>query len=459
MMQLPPLFVRQMRTLLGEEYPSFAAALAEVPPVSVRLNPFKHIEGKQGPFAGAAVVPWCAEGRYLPERPDFSLDPLFHAGAYYVQEASSMFLSEVVRRSVDLSKPLRALDLCAAPGGKATLLQAALPPDSLVVANEVVRSRLGALRENLEKWGALHFALTSASGEDWEGVGAWFDLVVVDAPCSGEGLFRKNNEAVREWSPAHVEACALRQRAILTSAIKVLRPGGVLVYSTCTFNRVENEENAEWLAQTFDLEPIVLHLPDEWGIVASGEGGYRFFPHHLRGEGFFLSAFRLKEGTRVVPPPRPPSNFRRLQPLGRQQLEVLRPWIRLSEGWTFFSTPQGDALALPTALLPELRLLDHALTHKWLGVRLGQFKGRDFVPEHSLALSLALSPEVPAVDFSREEALLYLKKEHFWLPATQRQRGWVIGRFEGLPIGWLKVLPDRWNNYLPAERRLRRSLS
>lgn len=456
-MELPPPFVRQMRALLGEAYNAFAAALAEEPPVSIRLNPQKQGNGGiADALATATPVPWCAEGRYLAERPSFTLDPRFHAGAYYVQEASSMFLCEVLRRSADLSRPVRALDACAAPGGKTTLLQSVLHPGSLVVANEVVRSRLSALRENLEKWGHPHPAMTSAQGDELEHLGAWFDIVVVDAPCSGEGLFRKTPEAVREWSPPHVEACSLRQRGILASAFKTLRPGGILLYSTCTFNRTENEDNAAWLAETFDLEPLSFDLPPEWGVVESAPGAYRFYPHRLRGEGFFLAAFRKKADAPALLPPRPPAAFRRLQPLERTSLSAVRPWLDEEREWVFFTAPKGDVLAMPEALLPDLRLLDHTLTNKWLGIRVGQFKGRDFVPDHALALNTALAPNVPAVDFDREQALLFLKKEQFPLHGSApKARGWVVGRYEGLPLGWLKMLPDRWNNYLPAERRIR----
>lgn len=455
-MEMPLPFVRQMRALLGEEYEHFCVALAEEPPVSVRLNPRKQLSGCADILAGAVPVPWCTEGRYLTERPSFTLDPRFHAGAYYVQEASSMFLSEVLRRCVATNQPLRVLDVCAAPGGKTTLLQAALPADSLVVANEVVRSRLSALRENIEKWGYLRAAMTSASGDELEVLGTWFDIVVVDAPCSGEGLFRKMPQAMLEWSPSHVEACSFRQRAILTSAVRTLKPGGVLIYSTCTFNRRENEDNATWLVETFDLEPLSFELPQEWGICQSAPGAYRFFPHKLKGEGFFLAVFRKKEEAPQSLPPRSPAIFRRLQPLERAKWATVRLWLDEAREWVFFKAPQGAVLAFPAEGLSDMYLLDHALTNKWLGIRVGQFKGSDFIPDHALALLTALSPRVPTVEFDREQALLFLKKEQFPLnDGGSEGRGWVVGRYDGLPLGWLKILPNRWNNYLPPERRIR----
>jgi len=461
---LPTPFTTQMEALLGDDFSAFAAAMLEPPPVSVRANPFKLPDGLPAYLAGKAnsqqptansPVPWCPGAQYLPERPVFTLDPLFHAGAYYVQEASSMFLHEALRQTVDFSRPLRVLDLCAAPGGKSTLLASMMGPDSLLVANEFVRSRTAVLRENLEKWGVPNIAVTSAGAEDFAPLDDWFDVVVVDAPCSGEGLFRKDPEAVREWSSAQVIVCAARQRDILAEAAAVLKPGGVLAYSTCTFNRTENEENTAWLVSAFDLESLRLSVPAEWGILET-DGGYRFFPHRLRGEGFFMALFRKPEAP--IRHENAPAAFRSLQPLAKNLVAELRTWLREDIEMRFFQTPTGEVLALPAALEEQLRVLDGVLKNKWFGTRVGQFKGRDFVPEHALALSNAVSPGLPGADLSREQALLFLKKENFELPAGTPAKGWAPARYQGLNLGWMKVLPNRWNNYLPQERRIRMAL-
>ncbi|MEO6758980.1 MAG: RsmB/NOP family class I SAM-dependent RNA methyltransferase, partial [Saprospiraceae bacterium] len=241
---LPPPFERQMQVLLGAAWPNFAAALGTPAPVSIRLNPAKHLPEPLLPTE--AAVPWHPQGRYLAERPVFTLDPGFHAGGYYVQEASSMFLYEALRQTVDFSKKLNVLDLCAAPGGKSTLLADLVGPDSLLVANELIRSRVNSLRENLEKWGAPNVAVTSGEAGDFAGLEGFFDLIVADAPCSGEGLFRKDPAAMGEWSPAAVELCSLRQQRILSEVLPALAPGGILVYSTCTYNTAENEAQVEW---------------------------------------------------------------------------------------------------------------------------------------------------------------------------------------------------------------------
>ncbi len=452
-----------------EEYADFIAALKEQPPVSVRLNPFKKIEGRvEGEKRTLHSLPstfypspstlhpvfWHPQGFYLPERPVFTLDPTFHAGGYYVQEASSMFLFEALRQTVDFSKPLKVLDLCAAPGGKSTLIADLLSSESLLVANEVIRQRIGALKENLEKWGVANVAITSAEAEDFAALEGFFDVVVADAPCSGEGLFRKDPDAVREWSPANVELCSARQKRILANAVEALKPGGILAYSTCTYNRSENEDNAVWLTQNFDLEFVKLEVPAEWGILET-DGGYRFFPHKVKGEGFFISVFRKKEG--VLKKQNAASSFRNIKPLSKNLVPELARWLNEETELRFFQTPSGEVLALPAAVESHYLVLDKFLKNKQFGTAVGEFKGKDFVPSHTLALSRLVSPTLPALNLEREQALRFLKKETFDLP-SETPRGWTLVRFEGLNLGWLKVLPGRMNNYLPPERRIRMDL-
>ncbi len=362
-----------------------------------------------------------------------------------------MFLYQALKQSVDFSKRLKVLDLCAAPGGKSTLVADLISADSLLVANEVIRQRVGVLRENMEKWGLPNIAVTSAEAEEFESLEGWFDVVVTDAPCGGEGLFRKDPDAVEEWSPANVDLCAGRQRRILAAAVRALAPGGVLVFSTCTFNRRENEENAAWLTQTFGLETVKWSIPREWGIVES-VGGYRFFPHRVRGEGFFLAAFRKKEGN--VPNQHAPAAFRMLKPLPKNVIPEVGRWLRAVEELRFFQTSSGEVLALPAALEKDYLVLDKYLKNKWFGTSIGEFKGKDFIPSHALALSALISPALPAIELTREQALLFLKKETFLLP-SDAPRGWALARFEGTNLGWMKVLPNRMNNYLPPERRIR----
>ena len=442
-----------MQRLLGvEACQQFIAALKEPTPVSIRMNPRKVLDL---PGLDVAVnttpVPWHPMGYYLQERPVFTLDPGFQAGAYYVQEASSMFLHEVLSQTVDFSKPLKVLDLCAAPGGKSTLIASMMGDQGLLVANETVRSRTNSLRENLEKWGHTNVAITSAEAEDFEALQSWFDVVVVDAPCSGEGLFRKDHDAVKEWSPDQVLHCAFRQKRILTAAIECLTPGGILVFSTCTYNSEENGDNVQWLADSFDLDLLTLEIPAEWGIESRG-GGYQFFPHKLRGEGFFIAAFRKKEGQQKRQ--YAPNGFRSLTPLSKTLVPDAARWLDPEAETRFFQTPKGGVLAFSSILENDYLLLDKFMHTKWFGTPVGEFKGKDFVPDHALALSLTASDQLPAIDLNLDQALRFLKKETFELP-DGTPTGWLIPRYGGLNLGWIKALPNRMNNYLPPERRIR----
>ena len=359
-MALAPPFEQQMQALLGAAYPDFIGALQAAAPVSVRLNPAKTGLGGDKfplPFAGSDPVPWHPQGYYLAERPVFTLDPALHAGAYYVQEASSMFLYEALRQTLDFSQPLKVLDLCAAPGGKSTLIGAMLDTDSLLVANEVIKNRCAILRENLERWGMPNVAVTSAAPETFGALEGFFDLVVVDAPCSGEGLFRKDPRAIAEWSPAHVSFCAGRQRHILAAAVAALTPGGLLVYSTCTYNREENENNTEWLTQTFPLAARRLNVDPSWGLEGN-EYGYHFFPHRAKGEGFFIAVFQKHDGP--AQKNASPTAFKHLKPLSKALVPLLQPWLAPATALRCFELPAGDLLALPAALENDYLLLDKA---------------------------------------------------------------------------------------------------
>jgi NOL1/NOP2/fmu family ribosome biogenesis protein len=356
---------------------------------------------------------------------------------------------------VDLTKSLRVLDLCAAPGGKSTLLINLLSDTSLLVSNETIRARTGSLRENMERWGHPNLAITSAEVEEFAALEDWFDVVVADAPCSGEGLFRKDPEAVQEWSLPHVDFCASRQKRILAAAVKSLAPGGVLLFSTCTYNRQENDGNLEWLTKEFPLDLLSLDIPASWGIVTTAQGGYQFYPHHLQGEGFFIAVFRKKTGNSSRH--HPPASFKSLKPLGKSLVPQVEAWLRPDVRARFFQTPTGEILALPEKLEQEFLMLDKTLKTKWFGVNIGEFKGKDFIPSHALAQSIWVSPGLSSVSLTEEQALLFLKKETFE-PQESWPKGWVLASYQGLNLGWMKILPNRMNNYLPQERRIRMAI-
>ncbi len=448
-MSLPPAFLERMQADLGEEFPAFLAALEQPAPVSIRLNPAKPSPA----FRGVEPIPWHPEGRYLPERPVFTLDPVFHASGYYVQEASSMLIFEALRQTVDLSQPLRALDLCGAPGGKATLLRSALSRDSFLVANEVIQSRIAPLKMNLEKWGYANIAVSNHDPEDFDGLSGFFDLVLVDAPCSGEGLFRKDEDAAGHWSLESVEMCAARQRRILTAAAGLVKQGGVLLYSTCTFNTSENESNVRWMANEFDFEFCPLKLEPEWGVVHK-QWGCQCYPHRVKGEGFFIAALRKTADYAVSNlKANPPKDWQRIP---EKQVGVFEDWLAQPADFEFFTKPDGVVVAVQRANAETAFAIGNALKKRSLGLEMGEMKKQDLVPSHELALANSLNPHLPKAQLAKEQALLFLKKENIWEPDWQR--GWALATFEGLSLGWMKVLDNRSNNYLPMNWRIRMDL-
>jgi 16S rRNA C967 or C1407 C5-methylase (RsmB/RsmF family)/NOL1/NOP2/fmu family ribosome biogenesis protein len=448
-MNLPEAFTTQMKARLGTDYEAFIKSLESDSPTSIRLNPIKKSKHFSDKLEG---VLWHPEAFYLSERPVFTLDPAFHTGAYYVQEASSMFIAEAVRQTVDLSKPLKVLDLCAAPGGKTTLLASLLNENSVLVANEVIKSRIGVLKENLEKWGFVNYIVSNHDPEEMVNLEEFFDVVLVDAPCSGEGLFRKDPSAINEWSENNVNMCSARQKRILQAASMLVSPKGVLLYSTCTYNPKENQQNATWLTQVADFEEVELNIPTQWGIDKSA-GGYQFFPHKVKGEGFFLSIIRKK-------PSIPAQNQYpkiKLNRLSNRQIEFVKKYLKTPDDFDYFIKNEGTVIVVNKNVIKEFGIVLWALDKRSSGLEIGLMKGNDFVPSHSLALSTAIQNDLPAVELSKENALKYLKREPF--EVENAPNGWVLVRYEGLNLGWIKLIGDRINNYLPKEWRIRMEIN
>ena len=364
----------------------------EEAPASIRLNPLKAAALTP---TDAERVPWCRDGYYLRQRPNFTMDPLLHAGCYYVQEAASMFLDEVLRqlhnayvsRQPYAIRPQTALDLCAAPGGKSTLLRAALPADCLLYSNEPMRNRVNILQENVQKWGWSCHVVTNSYPQAYRESGLQFDLIVCDVPCSGEGMFRKNPATIGEWSPQQVEKCAALQRDIVSNAWHCLQPGGIFIYSTCTFNTKENEENVRWLLTEYDAEVIAIDTKPEWNITGSLLDGftapvYRFIPGITRSEGLFMCVLRKKGSASPHHPSRGASTLHTLQ-----------------------STPLTDASA-------------------------------------------------PRCDLSYPEAIAYLRGETLALP-PDTPRGHVVVTFMDHPLGMVKNIGSRANNLYPKPWRIK----
>lgn len=441
-------FEARTRSLFGEgRYKCFASALDEEPVVSVRLNnlkPFASVDG--------VPVPWAPEGRYLASRPLFTADPLFHAGCYYVQEASSMFLGQVIEQYV--KEPVRALDLCAAPGGKSTHLLQRLPAGSLLVANEPMPLRAQVLAENVIKWGVAAAVVTKNEPADFSSFKSFFDLIVVDAPCSGEGMFRKDSFAVEQWSESVVKQCAARQKEILADIWDCLRPGGLLVYSTCTFNAAEDEDCVQWIASELGAEPVAVQIDSAWGITGSLTDAklpvYRFIPGFTRGEGFFLAVLR-KEGDAPVAQPR----AAKMHPVHPKLKSEAASW--LNDGAAYDIMMQGDVVtALPREHSAAIMALQQKLRVLHAGVPLAIVKNNKLLPQHQLAMSEALSPSAfNRVQVGREQALAYLHRETLSLPDAPV--GHLLLTYEAVPIGFVKNVGNRANNLYPAEWRIRKN--
>lgn len=440
-MVFPAHFLDHLTGLPGYEASDFAQAHQLVPPTSIRLNPFKPTDL----FAGSNPIPWSRSGRYLPVRPSFTFDPLFHAGTYYVQEASSQLLEQVVLQHCSSSDSLRLLDLCAAPGGKSTHLLSLIGDSDLLVSNEVIRSRTGVLADNLDKWGCANTIVTQEDPSVLGKLGGFFDLMVVDAPCSGSGLFRKDSDAMDHWSIAAVEHCAARQKRILSDSWPALQSGGILVYSTCSFSEIENEQMVQWIQEELGGELLSLELPKSWGITQT-EAGFRCWPHHLQGEGFFMAAIRKTE-TDSISGGKPKSIPLRV---GKDVKTRLSEWWNY-EGGEIYEWQEG-LWGFPMEMAADLEMLCAHCKPLRIGTRLGEWVKGDLIPDHALALSRCISVMVPRVELEEAESIRYLQRgsvEREGLP-----RGWMLVTHRSWPLGWIKSLGNRINNYYPAHLRI-----
>lgn len=444
-MTFPEEFVSSMKRVLGEETQAFLETLETEPPTSIRLNPRKVAKPN---FELGGQIPWNKEGHYLQERPVFTLDPAFHTGAYYVQEASSQVVGYIFDQIfAGRTSPMKVLDLCAAPGGKTTHLASKLSDNDFLVANEVIKSRVNVLKENLQKWGFNNIIVSNQDPETFADLEGFFDLVLVDAPCSGEGMFRKNMEAVGEWSAENVQLCSGRQKRILSAAAMLVAPGGYLIYSTCTYNQEENQGNAKWLSRTLDFENVELEIPEDWGVLKANPG-LQFFSHKLMGEGFYVSVFKNLSNEQKFVKGKP-----QIERLPKKLAEELNTWVRDAGKYQFFRKNDGQVIAIPEHLLSEYGSVLKALTKRSSGLEIGLFKGSDFIPSHALALSGLVAESIEKLELSEQDALRFLRKENFDI--GNLNSGWKLVSYQNLPLGWIKVVGERLNNYMPTEYRIR----
>lgn len=457
---LPEDFLANIRNRSEINFEKFIQALSlEQPILSVRLNPFKK---NNSIFSDQNnVVPWSEEGFYLNEKKSFSQDPNWHAGEYYVQEASSMFVGWIIKQLTKKKPEAKlVLDACAAPGGKSTNILCHLEPESYLLSNEVIASRKQILLENICKWGQSNAGVSNKNIEQLVPLGAIFDFILVDAPCSGEGLFRRIPAYRTDWNTELVNLCQLRQKKILSNSYKLLKEDGFLVYSTCTFNHEENIKNVCWIADQFELETVDFEIPAEWNITTieeNGRKGHQFFPHKTKGEGFFLSV--LQKSNRDSGNSKSKVRFKK----NRKQSPITKLTLFKKELPSLISTIPGcyklyvneyqELIALSEV---GIKLIDLSFD-KFIKIEpqiLGQFKGKDFIPSHFLAMSNWHAANIPKVRLEKSAALKYLSKEGIDL--SDYPKGWLLICFENAVLGWAKNLGNRNNNYYPKNFRLRK---
>lgn len=467
-----------LKRISGQSYidtSGLAAALARPAESSVRINPYKWPH----PVTGYERVSWEPNGYHLPGKTLFTPDPLFHAGVYYPQESSGMFTGEFFRQLTEGMSGLRVLDLCGAPGGKATHLSALLPADGLLVANEVIRARSAVLTENITKWGLGNTIVTQNDPSRFASLPGFFDVMVIDAPCSGEGMFR-SEVAVREWSAENGALCSERQRRIVMEAWPALKPGGILIYSTCTFNPAENEENLSWIRETTGAAPLTADLSGTEGIAVVRHGGiegYGFYPGKVRGEGFFIAALRKPAGSgsefsntaaagsslrrTAVSVSGIPSSAGSGSIVRDAKRSAVKPSARaftMTEQLAGFDrsrvTMNGNRI-IALATEPDIfSYLNERLTVIKSGTMIGELKNDDLVPAHDLAMSVRQRrgawPEYP---LSYDDAVAFLRLEQ--KPADLMPPGRVLVIYRDVPLGFVNNLGKRINNGYPQSWRIR----
>ena len=448
-MNLPEKLLQSLESIKGFDREAFEKVHASGEQVtSIRINPQKLSEASQVPSTGGDLgeaVPWTEYGYYLNQRPSFTFDPLFHAGCYYVQEASSMFLEQAFKQTVDLSRRLRILDLSAAPGGKSTHIQSLISKDSLLVSNEVIRSRANILKDNIAKWGSDNVIVTNNDPKSFARLENYFDAIIVDAPCSGSGLFRRDEKAIDEWSENNVHLCSQRQQRILADVWPALKRNGVLIYSTCSYSNDENENIVQWMTAELPIAHCPLPIDNSWGIIET-ENGYRFWPDKVKGEGFFIACMRKLGGEDKVEI----KVKKKIEIVSKKEMEVVKYWIKATDHQ--FLKIGNMVYAVPKGLSTDINFLLSNLQIIYFGTMVGELVRDKLIPAHTLAMSNLISDHVERIELNYEQAIDYLKKKD--LREINGDKGWKLVTYKNYPLGWINILSNRINNYYPRELRI-----
>jgi 16S rRNA C967 or C1407 C5-methylase (RsmB/RsmF family)/NOL1/NOP2/fmu family ribosome biogenesis protein len=452
MLQLPSQFINSISCCQGFDEQLFIEAHQTNSPTSIRINPFKKTELN---FKLDNPVLWNDKGFYLNERPNFTYDILFQAGCYYVQEAGSMFIEHALKSCLNFNDSLLAFDVCASPGGKSTLLNSLLNNQSALIANEILKQRADVLAQNLSKWGTSNVVVTNNDPSTFSEMENVFDVILVDAPCSGSGLFRKQHDAVEEWSLDNVNLCSQRQKRILSDVIGSLKQGGTLVYSTCSYSKQENEDIADWLLTEFKLESVQIPIEKMWGIVETKSEihqgfGYRFYPDKTKSEGFFCAVFKKPsalDSHRQIKK----NKTETFSPIKPKEKELFENWINNLEEHTIIKF-KDDYLLTNQIVLDFINKYPRLYLKK-VGTTIGSLIKNDVIPDHDLAMSIHKSNRIQSIECSQEQSIQFLKKE---LQTIDGDKGWNLMVCNKFGIGWIKQLGNRLNNYLPNEYRILR---
>ncbi len=450
MRPLPQEFISRIEKQFPNEHSVFLESLDRAVINSIHLNPKKNATS----FQEEEKVEWWPNGRYLKSRPVFTLDPLFHAGAYYSQESSSMFIGLLASSVLEGQTSIRGLDMCAAPGGKSILLSEIIGDRGFLVSNEISKQRNAILKENLIKWGAANTFVTCNEPLAFEETSEFFDIVLIDAPCSGEGMFRKDEVAREEWSLSNVEMCATRQRDILESAMQATAPGGYLIYSTCTFADQENTEQCKFITDSDEWRGVFFDSISFENVIGEKTEAYqcfRFLPHNVKGEGFFTAVFQKAGQSEGRATRRGPRNDYFRAP-SRKELDAIHKLFP-SESDHIISK-NNELFRLPCEYETFSYLLGKLFITK-PGLLLGELIREDIIPAHDIAMLPNECSVYPTIEVDEATALSYLRKEDIRIETPII--GWALLTFKGVNLGWIKVLKNRVNNYYPKEWKIRMS--
>lgn len=447
---LPKAFLDEMKLLLGEEYDSYIKSYEEAWKPGLRVNTLKLSPEEFSSLFPWKLepVPWTKKGFYYDSQSRLSRHPAYFAGLYYLQEPSAMTPAAML----PVNPGDKVLDVCAAPGGKSTELAAKLKGEGLLVSNDISSSRARALLKNLELAGASNIAVVSEDPQKLAGVWpGFFDKILVDAPCSGEGMFRRDEDMVKDWTGRGPEYYSPIQRRILEQAVTMLKPGGMLLYSTCTFSKLEDEDNVSFLLETHpEMELVPLeHSAVEGSVPGVGlYGCMRLFPHRIKGEGHFLALLKKKEDAackadiKVRDFSKAPDRKRRTRPnpqteeTGLQELDTFLKTCNIPWEKERIFIHQDNVYYLPQGLAPGL-----PLRFLRTGLLLGELKKGRFEPSQALAMALHIGEYPTVLDLSDgdERVLRYLKGETInLLPQEGPLKGWCLVAYRGFPLGWAK---------------------